>query len=205
MARSTFGTRTNGTNGIICSCSTNGWSSPVSPKRICVPSGTLTPACFAEHGRVLADEVLVDVQLAVVAHRRTRPSSAPRSATAFRRIAAVAGHRLPSACRRCRRRRRPASRRCRAGCCRTPPPAMIDCGGVLQAGRLVDDDRRIARPGDDRPPLARQGRPGHGGAAGDDQQPDAAVVEERRGRFERRRVDDREQVRRCRSPRGSPG
>ena len=61
-------------NGIICSCSTNGCSAPVSPKRICVPFGTSTPACLAEHGRVLADEVLVDVQLAVVAldERRLR-------------------------------------------------------------------------------------------------------------------------------------
>ena len=37
-------TRTNGMNGIICSWSTNGCSAPVSPKRICVPFGTSTPA-----------------------------------------------------------------------------------------------------------------------------------------------------------------
>ena len=43
-------------------------------------------------------------------------------------------------------------------------------GRVFEAGGRIDDDRRIARPGDDRPLLARQGRPRHGRAARDDQQ-----------------------------------
>ena len=51
---------------------------------------------------------------------------------------------------------------------------------VLEAGRRIDDDRRIARPGDDRPPLARQRRPGHGRAAGHDQEPHASVLEQGR-------------------------
>ena len=52
------------------------------------------------------------------------------------------------------------------------PPDDDRLGRVVEAGRRVDDDRRIARPGDDRPPLAGQRGPGDGRAAGDDQQLD---------------------------------
>ena len=75
------------------------------------------------------------------------------------------------------------------------PPDDDRLGGVVQAGRGVDDDRRIARPGDDRPPLAGQRRPGHGRAAGDDQQLDRLWWSKScGGRLERGRVDDRQQV-----------
>ena len=67
-------------------------------------------------------------------------------------------------------------------------------GRVLEAGGRVDDDRGIARPGDDRPLLARQGGPRDGRPARDHQEPHRLVVEQRRGRLERGRVDDREQV-----------
>ena len=50
-------------------------------------------------------------------------------------------------------------------------------GGVLEAGGRVDDDRRIARPGDDRPLLAGEGGPGDRRPAGDDQDPHRLVVE----------------------------
>ncbi len=67
-------------------------------------------------------------------------------------------------------------------------------GGVVEIGRLVDDDRRIARPGDDRPLADLQRRPGDGRAAGDADQLDAAVGEERVGRFQRRLGDHADQV-----------
>ena len=75
---------------------------------------------------------------------------------------------------------------------------------VVEAGRGIDDDRRIARPRDDRPPLARQRGPGHRRAAGDDQEPDTLVLEQGRGRLEGRRVDDRQQVVDPDRLRGSP-
>ena len=74
------------------------------------------------------------------------------------------------------------------------PPVDDRSGRVFEAGRGVDDDRGIARPGDDRALLAGQGGPRDGRAAGDDQEPDGLVVEQGRRRLERGRVDDREQV-----------
>ncbi len=67
-------------------------------------------------------------------------------------------------------------------------------GGVVQAGGFIDDDRRIAGPGDDRPLLGGQGGPGHRGAAGHDQQRNAAMIENRLGGFERRRKHAGDQV-----------
>ena len=77
--------------------------------------------------------------------------------------------------------------------------------GVLEAGRRVDDDRRIARPRHDRPPLARQRRARDRRPARHDQEPHPPVIEQRRGRLERRRVDDRQQVVDPDRLRGSPG
>ncbi len=59
--------------------------------------------------------------------------------------------------------------------------------GVLQAGGFIDHDRRISRPGDDRPLARFHGRPRHRRAAGNDQQRDAAMVEQLLGGFQRRR------------------
>ena len=54
-------------------------------------------------------------------------------------------------------------------------------GGVVEVGRIVDDDRRIAGAGHDRPLGRLQSRPGHGGAAGHADQLHAAVIEEGAG------------------------
>ena len=43
-------------------------------------------------------------------------------------------------------------------------------GGAIQVGRFIDDDRRIARPGDDRPFRLLHGRAGDGRPAGDAEQ-----------------------------------
>ena len=40
-------------------------------------------------------------------------------------------------------------------------------GGAIEVGGFVDDDGRVARPGDDRPLRLLHGRPGDAGAAGD--------------------------------------
>ncbi len=51
-------------------------------------------------------------------------------------------------------------------------------GGVVEVGRFIDHDRRIARPGNDGPLGASQGRPTDGGSAGDVQSiRNIAVVE----------------------------
>ena len=71
---------------------------------------------------------------------------------------------------------------------------MIAAGGAVEIGRFVDDDRRIARPGDDRPLAAVHGRPGDGRSAGDADQVDVAMLEDRVGRFERRLGDHADQV-----------
>ena len=65
---------------------------------------------------------------------------------------------------------------------------------VRQAGRRIDHHRGIAGTGHHRPSLAAESRAGHRRAAGHDQEPNAVVLEQRIGRFERRRVDDREEV-----------
>ena len=71
---------------------------------------------------------------------------------------------------------------------------MIAAGGAVEIGRFVDDDRRIARPGDDGPLAAVQRRPGDGRAAGDADHLHAAVLEDRVGRFERRLGDHADQI-----------
>ena len=71
---------------------------------------------------------------------------------------------------------------------------MIAPGGAVQVGRFVDDDGRIARPGDDRPLRLLHGRPGHGRPAGDADQVDVAMLEEGVGRLQRRLGDDADQV-----------
>ena len=68
-------------------------------------------------------------------------------------------------------------------------------GGVVQVGGLIDDDRRIARPGDDRPLLGSQRRPRDGRAAGDAQS--AARCDDRTAPWRDSIVgwiDDRDQV-----------
>ena len=108
--------------------------------------------------------------------------------------AAVAAHGLHAAGRRSRRRRRPASRRCRASCCRTQPPATIDLAAFSRQAVASTTTGGLPGPATiARRLLARAAR-ATAGPARDDQQLDALVVKQGRRRFERRRVDDREQV-----------
>ena len=67
-------------------------------------------------------------------------------------------------------------------------------GGAVEVGRFIDDDGRIARPGDDRPLRLLHGRPGHARPAGDADQVDVGMLEQGVGRFERRLGDDAHQV-----------
>ena len=143
-----------------------------------MPGGHLDAGMLGEHGGVLADQVLVDVRLAVVAALE-RGLRERLDLAGGQPVAAVPGHRL--------------GQRVEdlghgedllladAEQVVVERPADDDrLGRVVQAGGGVDDDRRIARPGDDRPPLAGQRGPGDGRAAGHDQQADRLVVEQLR-------------------------
>src|SRR5690606_23326799 len=64
----------------------------------------------------------------------------------------------------------------------------------IEIGRFINDDRWIARAGDDRALAAVEGRSSDRGAAGDAYQVDQAVFENRVGRFERRFGNQTDQV-----------
>ena len=147
------------------------------------PAGRSTPAALRQHGGVLADQVLVHVELAVL---RSGCEGAPRQRLDLRGVQHEAAVRAPSASSACRRRSSTAKT------CFSPMHSrLLSYAAALddrrrprssRSGRLIDDDRRIARPGDDRPLLRRQRRPGDGRAAGDDSS-GRRVVEDRLGRF----------------------
>ena len=67
-------------------------------------------------------------------------------------------------------------------------------GGAVEVGGFIDDDGRIARPGDDCPLGLLEGRLGHARPAGDANQVDAAVLENCVGRLDRRLGDDADEV-----------
>ena len=153
-------------------------------------AGTLTPACFGQHRRVLADQILVDDRACAL-----RPAVTKAAFVSASICSRVEPHGLVA----------------RHGVHHLVEDRGDDedflladaqqvvvvgragddrAGGVVEVGGLIDDDRRIARPGDDGALRAAQGGPADGGAAGDAQQRDVAVIEDRLGRFQRRLVDD---------------
>ena len=141
-----------------------------------MPAGSLTPACSASTAGSLPIRSLLTCGLPSLPLENAalvRASIWP----AVRRIAAVPGHRLGQRVEDLGH----GEDLLLADAEQVVVERSADddrLGGVLQAGGRVDDDRRIARAGDDRPPLAGQRRAGHGRAAGHDEQADRLVVEE---------------------------
>ncbi len=74
------------------------------------------------------------------------------------------------------------------------PPWMMQRAALSKIGRFVDDDRRIARAGDDRSLAAVQRRSADGRSAGDADQGDIAMLEQCFGRFQRRLGDHADQI-----------
>src|SRR5262249_45924218 len=65
---------------------------------------------------------------------------------------------------------------------------------VVEVGRLIDDNGRVARTGDDGSLRAAHRRSANGGTARDTEHLHVAVIEDGLGRLQRRRLDDGDQV-----------
>ena len=158
-------------------------------------AGTVRPIACGQHRRVFADEVLVGDVVLVLAladrgDRQLRELVDLRRVEPHGAVALEGGHQLVA-------RRRDAEHFLLGDAQQVVVVggALDDAlRGVVEVGRFVDDDRRIAGAGDDRPLAAVERRAGDGRAAGDADRRDAAVLEQRVGRVERRLGDDADEV-----------
>ena len=129
-----------------------------------------------QDGRVLADQVLVDVEGPVgsflkAACVRASTWEAVRRKPPCRVMTSISESKIWATAKTCFS---PMQSRLLSNA----PPATIERAAFSRQAGGVDDDRRIARPGDDRPLLARQGGPGDGRPARDDQEPHGLVIEQ---------------------------